>query len=60
MAAVHHRERAREHRRDALAVAREVMRWWEGRTRKPWEGRERKVGECTAGALELIEVVVDS
>lgn len=56
------REQAGEHRREALAVAPEVMRWWEGVACKCREGQEREVGERAAGALEgrfeLVEMVV--
>jgi len=56
------RERAGEHDREALAVAPEVMSWWEGGAREGGEGQEREVGERAAGALEggleLVEVVI--
>lgn len=56
------RQQTGEHRREALAVAPEVLRWWEGAAYECREGQEREVGEGAAGALkgrfELVEMVV--
>lgn len=55
-------ERAGEHRRHALAVAPEVLRWREGGARERRQGKETQHGERAAAALEgrfeLVEVVV--
>ena len=56
------RERAGEHRRQALAVTPEVLSWREGGARECGQGEETQSGERTAAALEgrfeLVEVVV--
>ena len=56
------RQQTGEHCREALAVAPEVLRWWERAAYKCREGQEREVRERAAGALEgrfeLVEMVV--
>ena len=56
------RERTGEHRRHALAVAPEVLRWREGGARECGQREETQSRECAAAALEgrfeLVEVVV--